>query len=70
MKDKIKENQEKIKMNKILPHLVSNVIEVFHHIISNYFSVILFRLFHCIWDWLRVRSRKSYNWNLSKFEKF
>lgn len=28
MKDKIKENSEKIKVNKTLPYLVSNVIEV------------------------------------------
>lgn len=28
MKDKIKENTEKIKVNKTLPYLVSNVIEV------------------------------------------
>ena len=27
-KEKIKENQEKIKVNKTLPYLVSNVIEV------------------------------------------
>lgn len=26
--DKIKENKEKIKVNKVLPYLVSNVIEV------------------------------------------
>lgn len=30
MKDKIKENTEKIKVNKTLPYLVSNVIEVSH----------------------------------------
>ena len=29
-KDKIKENKEKIKLNKTLPYLVSNVIEVNH----------------------------------------
>jgi len=28
-KDKIKENTEKIKVNKTLPYLVSNVIEVY-----------------------------------------
>lgn len=28
MKDKIKENTEKIKINKTLPYLVSNVVEV------------------------------------------
>ena len=28
MKDRIKENKEKIKVNKTLPYLVSNVIEV------------------------------------------
>lgn len=31
MKDKIKENTEKIKVNKTLPYLVSNVIEVLFH---------------------------------------
>lgn len=36
MKEKIKENAEKIKVNKTLPYLVSNVIEVsklFRHIV-------------------------------------
>lgn len=34
MKDKIKENSEKIKVNKTLPYLVSNVIEV--RVVSSY----------------------------------
>lgn len=29
-KEKIKENQEKIKLNKQLPYLVGNIVEVFH----------------------------------------
>lgn len=33
-KDKIKENQEKIKLNKQLPYLVGNIVEVFYSIIS------------------------------------
>ncbi len=28
IREKIKENQERIKLNRVLPHLVSNVIEV------------------------------------------
>ena len=35
-KDKIKENTEKIKVNKTLPYLVSNVIEVGAFLFSNY----------------------------------
>ena len=31
MKEKIKENAEKIKVNKTLPYLVSNVIEVINN---------------------------------------
>jgi 26S proteasome regulatory subunit T5 len=30
MKEKIKENKEKIKLNKTLPYLVGNVVEVLH----------------------------------------
>jgi len=38
MKEKIKENAEKIKVNKTLPYLVSNVIEVgILHRITNFF---------------------------------
>jgi len=33
-KDKIKENTEKIKVNKTLPYLVSNVIEVYSFLVS------------------------------------
>jgi len=33
-KDKIKENTEKIKVNKTLPYLVSNVIEVYTTLLS------------------------------------
>jgi len=33
MKEKIKDNKEKIKMNKQLPYLVSNVVEVRRRII-------------------------------------
>ena len=30
MTERLKENKEKIKMNQQLPHLVGNVVEVFH----------------------------------------
>lgn len=30
-KEKIKENQEKIKLNKQLPYLVGNIVEVFNN---------------------------------------
>jgi 26S proteasome regulatory subunit T5 len=33
MRDRIKDNKEKIKVNKTLPYLVSNVIEVSHSIL-------------------------------------
>ena len=39
LRDKTKENQEKIKLNKQLPYLVGNVVEV---------SRIWFSLFHCV----------------------
>ena len=32
-KEKIKENQEKIKLNKQLPYLVGNIVEVIHSMI-------------------------------------
>ncbi len=38
MKEKIRDNGEKIKQNKVLPYLVSNVVEVsiyiFHHTVQ------------------------------------
>ena len=40
-KDKIKENTEKIKVNKTLPYLVSNVIEVSHCAQKHCFSNLL-----------------------------
>ena len=47
MKDKIKENTEKIKVNKTLPYLVSNVIEVGE--IKKYVHFCLnVTLFYCI----------------------
>lgn len=42
-KEKIKENQEKIKLNKQLPYLVGNIVEV---ILS--FSVLIFILNVCL----------------------
>jgi len=42
-KDKIKENTEKIKVNKTLPYLVSNVIEVCSTY-RNYYSQVYFRV--------------------------
>lgn len=47
MKDKIKENTEKIKVNKTLPYLVSNVIEVKY--LSEWGSKELFKSL-CVWD--------------------
>lgn len=46
MKDKIKENTEKIKVNKTLPYLVSNVIEVKY--LSERGSKELFKCL-CVW---------------------
>lgn len=37
IKDKIKENQEKIKLNKQLPYLVGNIVEVCNEL-AFYFS--------------------------------
>jgi len=42
MKEKIKENAEKIKVNKTLPYLVSNVIELLDVDPQDYVSV------HCL----------------------
>lgn len=35
-KEKIKENQEKIKLNKQLPYLVGNIVEVTHNCMDYY----------------------------------
>lgn len=35
-REKIKENQEKIKLNKQLPYLVGNIVEVFYLILSSF----------------------------------
>lgn len=34
MKEKIRDNGEKIKQNKVLPYLVANVVEVRRHLVS------------------------------------
>lgn len=50
-KDKIKENTEKIKVNKTLPYLVSNVIEVCCHFFCQLKKItahILFAFINCI----------------------
>ena len=47
MKDKIKENTEKIKINKTLPYLVSNVVEVnssytyFKFLVEQEYSIVI-----------------------------
>ncbi len=41
-RDRIKDNKEKIKVNKTLPYLVSNVIEVNYYLLENF----LFFLFN------------------------
>lgn len=46
MKDKIKENSEKIKVNKTLPYLVSNVIEVSFY--ASKIEAVTTDGFHCI----------------------
>lgn len=52
-KEKIKENKEKIKLNKTLPYLVSNVIEV---IISfqRFYSILLIIIKHLVWKILDI----------------
>jgi len=39
MRDRIKDNKEKIKVNKTLPYLVSNVIEVIEKFFVRYFLI-------------------------------
>ena len=68
IREKIKENQERIKLNRVLPHLVSNVIEVspslesslLHLLISPLwilqFSLVYSRFFSCITTFTPVNS--------------
>jgi hypothetical protein len=48
MKDKVKENQEKIKLNKQLPYLVRNIVEVSHVYAHNYLYFYTFYSFFYI----------------------
>jgi len=52
-KDKIKENTEKIKVNKTLPYLVSNVIEV-RSTYTNYYSRVYFCLSFLLLIYLEI----------------
>lgn len=40
MKEKIRDNSEKIKQNKVLPYLVSNVVEVISSTVSSSVHII------------------------------
>lgn len=61
MRDKIKENKEKIKVNKTLPYLVSNVIEVIvqSHFVERERTEISFSIFSCLISIHKVKKMKE-----------
>jgi len=53
MKEKIRENGDKIKQNKVLPYLVSNVVEVSHVYVVNVSVKYEFTLHNRFLIWIR-----------------